>query len=43
MISEDHLEQLTLTWFQGSGWEYRHGPVNAPDGGESELGKVLAP
>lgn len=26
MITEDHLEQVALTWFQDSGWEYRHGP-----------------
>lgn len=32
MISEDALEQLALTWFQDSGWEYRHGPDIAPDG-----------
>ena len=27
MITEDHLEQLCLTWFQDSGWEFRHGPA----------------
>ena len=32
MISEDHLEQLALTWFQDSGWEYCYGPDIAPDG-----------
>lgn len=31
-ITEEHLEELTLTWFQDSGWEYRHGPDIAPDG-----------
>jgi type I restriction enzyme R subunit len=31
MITENHLEQLALTWFQDSGWEYRHGPDIAPD------------
>ena len=25
-ITEDHLEQLALTWFQDSGWEYLYGP-----------------
>jgi len=25
MISEDHLDQLSLTWFQDSGWEYCYG------------------
>lgn len=32
MLTEDGLEQLALTWFQDSGWEYRHGPDIAPDG-----------
>jgi len=32
MISEDHLEQLALTWFQDSGWGYCYGPDIAPDG-----------
>lgn len=32
MINEDHLEQLALTWFQDSGWEYCYGPDIAPDG-----------
>lgn len=36
-ITEDHLEQLALTWFQDSGWEYRHGPDIAPDGDTPEL------
>jgi type I restriction enzyme R subunit len=31
-ISEDHLEQLALTWFQDAGWEYRYGPDLAPEG-----------
>ncbi len=31
-MTEDHLEQLALTWFQDSGWDYRHGPDIAPDG-----------
>lgn len=32
MLTEGALEQLALTWFQDSGWEYRHGPDIAPDG-----------
>jgi type I restriction enzyme R subunit len=32
MLSENELEALALTWFQDSGWEYRHGPDIAPDG-----------
>lgn len=32
MITENELEKLALTWFQDSGWEYRHGPDIAPDG-----------
>ncbi len=36
MITEDQLEQLALTWFQDSGWEYRHGPDIAPDGDTPE-------
>jgi type I restriction enzyme R subunit len=32
MLTEDALEQLALTWFQDSGWEYRHGPDITPDG-----------
>ena len=30
MITEDHLEQLALTWFQDSGWECCYGPDIAP-------------
>ena len=30
-MTEDDLEQLALTWFQDTGWEYRHGPDIAPD------------
>ena len=33
MITEDHLEQLALTWFQNSGWDYCHGPDIAPNMG----------
>lgn len=36
MLSENELEALTLTWFQDSGWEYRHGPDIAPDGDTPE-------
>lgn len=36
MITEDHLEQLALTWFQDSGWEFRHGPDIASDGDTPE-------
>lgn len=42
-ITEDHLDQLALTWFQDAGWDYRHGPGIAPDGDGCEFGKVLAP
>jgi type I restriction enzyme R subunit len=35
-MTEDALERLALTWFQDSGWEYRHGPDIAPDGDISE-------
>jgi len=35
-MTEDDLEQLCLTWFQDSGWEYRHGPDIAPDGDTPE-------
>jgi type I restriction enzyme R subunit len=36
VISEDHLEQLALTWFQDAGWEYCYGPDLAPDGAAPE-------
>lgn len=29
---ENDLEQLALTWFQDTGWDYRTGPDIAPDG-----------
>ncbi|WP_145476931.1 type I restriction endonuclease subunit R [Yersinia similis] len=32
MLSEDDLEQLSLGWFAGQGWEVLHGPDIAPDG-----------
>ncbi len=35
-MTEDHLEQLALTWFQDSGWEYCYGPDLAPDGAAPE-------
>ena len=31
MITEDHLEQLALTWFQETGWSYLPGPDIAPE------------
>jgi type I restriction enzyme R subunit len=36
MTTENDLEQLALSWFQDSGWEYRHGPDIAPDGDTPE-------
>lgn len=36
-ITEDHLEQLALTWFQDSGWEHRCGPNIAPAGEREEV------
>ena len=36
MITEDHLEQLCLTWFQDSGWDFLYGPDIAPDGDTPE-------
>ena len=36
MITEDHLEQLALTWFQETGWSYLPGPVIAPEAVASE-------
>ena len=35
-MTEDDLEQLALTWFQDSGWEYLFGPDIAPDGDTPE-------
>src|SRR5215471_20078863 len=32
MITESALESQAITWFQDSGWEFRHGPDIAPDG-----------
>ena len=31
-MSENELEQLCLTWFQDTGWDYRYGPDIAYDG-----------
>lgn len=31
-MSENKLEQITITWFQDSGWEYQYGPDIAHDG-----------
>ncbi|BFI65202.1 DEAD/DEAH box helicase [Yersinia pseudotuberculosis] len=31
-MTEDQLEQLSLGWFAGQGWEVLHGPDIAPDG-----------
>jgi type I restriction enzyme, R subunit len=31
VIVENDLEQLALTWFQDTGWDYRAGPDIAPD------------
>jgi len=36
MLTEDSLEQIALTWFQDSGWDYRYGPDIAPDGEKPE-------
>src|SRR5438046_3132985 len=36
MITEDHLEQLALTWFQETGWSYLPGPDIAPEAIASE-------
>jgi type I restriction enzyme, R subunit len=43
-MTEDDLEQLALTWFRDTGWEYRHGPDIAPDGdtpGRADYRQVL--
>ncbi len=31
MITERELEAQAITWFQDTGWEFRHGPYIAPD------------
>ena len=35
-MNEQQLEQLCLSWFQDSGWEFVHGPDIAPDGDTPE-------
>ncbi|TYP78785.1 MULTISPECIES: type I restriction endonuclease [Nitrosomonas] len=35
-MTEDQLEQLALSWFQDTGWDYRCGPNIAPDGENPE-------
>ncbi|MCR9117373.1 MAG: type I restriction endonuclease subunit R, partial [bacterium] len=36
MISEDQLEQLSLNWFQDTGWDYANGVDISPDGDDPE-------
>ncbi len=36
MITEDHLEQLALQWFQVTGWNYANGVDRAPEGAAPE-------
>lgn len=36
MITEDQLEQLSLNWFQDTGWDYVNGVDISPDGDEPE-------
>ncbi|MCY4332598.1 MAG: type I restriction endonuclease subunit R [Cyanobacteria bacterium MAG CAR1_bin_15] len=36
LISEDHLEQQALAWFQEMGYRFVHGPQLAPDGATPE-------
>lgn len=36
MITESELEAQAITWFQDTGWEFRHGPYIAPDGDAPE-------
>ncbi len=38
MIVENDLEQLALTWFQDTGWDYRAGADIAPDSDTPERG-----
>src|SRR5712692_7943789 len=35
-MNEQQLERLCLSWFQDSGWEFRHGPDISPDGSTPE-------
>jgi type I restriction enzyme R subunit len=36
MTTESELEAQAITWFQDTGWEFRHGPYIAPDGDAPE-------
>lgn len=36
MIIEDQLEQLTIHWFQDTGWNHVDGAVIAPEGVAAE-------
>ena len=36
MITEDQLEQLTIQWFQDTGWSYANGADLAPEGATPE-------
>ncbi len=36
MITEDHLEQLAIQWFQDTGWSYANGADLAPEGATPE-------
>jgi type I restriction enzyme, R subunit len=36
MITESELEAQAITWFQDTGWEFRHGPDIATDGDTRE-------
>jgi type I restriction enzyme R subunit len=38
-ITEDHLEQLCIEWFQSLGYEYRHGEAISPGGAAPERAK----
>ena len=37
-MTESDLEQLALTWFQDTGWDYRAGPDIAPDSDSPQRG-----
>ena len=36
MMNEQQLEDLCITWFQETGWQFVHGPDMAPDGANPE-------
>ena len=36
MITEEHLEQLAIQWFQDTGWSYANGADLAPEGAAPE-------